>query len=501
MHIIVVCIIVGVAIGEAKGKIPEEDGILILTSDNFDQAIEENKFLMVEFYAPWCGHCKALYPEYVQAADTLAEENSEIKLAKIDATVHGDVQSKYEVGGYPTLKYFRSGKPLNFNGQRTAEHIVEWMKKKANPPAKELKSLEDARKFVDESDISIIGYFRNPTSFKAKNFIEVAESLDEHGFSYGITDDPSVLEDLRQDHIEVVSDQISLFKPFDEKRNDFKGKAYSTENIKGFIMSKYLPNLIEYEPKYNRRIFDQSRRIGALWLILSANSDQYSAQKGVAKKIANENVGKFLTIIMDIDSETGSNERFLELLGVNAKEAPAMRFALGWSTKYMPASATEMTEEGIKQFLKDQKSGRATEITWTKSEEISNDWDKDPVKVLVGKNFNEVIKRNKKVFVEFYAPWCGHCKALAPTWDELGEKLEGRDDIMIAKMEATSNDVDNVSVRSYPTLILFKGSISNQVKYEEGDRSLGGLLKFLRKHGIKETEKVEKTKSIKKEEL
>ena len=103
--------------------------------------------------------------------------------------------------------------------------------------------------------------------------------------------------------------------------------------------------------------------------------------------------------------------------------------------------------------------------------------------------------------VEFYAPWCGHCKALSPTWDELGEKLEGRDDIMIAKMEATANDVDNVSVRSYPTLILFKGSISNQVKYEEGDRSLDGLLKFLRKHGIKETEKVEKKKSKKKEEL
>ena len=501
MDIMVFLAIIGIVLGEADNQISEEDGILVLTSDNFDQAIEENKFLMVEFYAPWCGHCKALYPEYVQAADILKEENSEIKLAKIDATVHGDVQSKYEVGGYPTLKYFRSGKPLKFNGQRTADNIVEWLKKKANPPAKELKSLEDARKFVGESEISIIGYFKNPTSFKVKNFVEVAESLDEHGFSYGMTNDPSVLEDLRDDKIEVVSDQISLFKPFDEKRNDFKGKAYSTENIKEFIMANYLPNLIEYEPKYNRRIFDQSRKIGALWLILSSDSDQYSAQKAVAKKIANENVGKFLTITMNIDSENGKNERFLELLGANAKEAPTMRFALGWSTKYMPASATEMTETGIKQFLEDQKIGRAVEITWTKSEEISDDWDKDPVKVLVGKNFNEVIKKNKKVFVEFYAPWCGHCKALAPTWDELGEKLEDREDIMIAKMEATSNDVDNVSVRSYPTLILFKGSISNQIKYEEGDRSIDGLLKFLRKHGIKETEKAEKKKSEKKEEL
>ena len=169
-----------------------------------------------------------------------------------------------------------------------------------------------------------------------------------------------------------------------------------------------------------------------------------------------------------------------------------MRFAYGWGTKYMPVSDVEMTEEGMEQALQDQFAGRNTQITWSKTEEIPDDWDKAPVKVLVGKSLANVVKSNKNVFVEFYAPWCGHCKALAPTWDELGKKVEGRDDIMIAKMEATSNSVDRVQVRSYPTLILFKGTVSNQIKYDKGDRSLDGLTAFLEEKGIKITEQKEK---------
>lgn len=72
-------------------------------------------FLILD--APWCGHCKALAPEYEKAAKTLSEDGSDIKLGKVDATVESSLGEKYQVRGYPTIKFFREGAPVDYSGK------------------------------------------------------------------------------------------------------------------------------------------------------------------------------------------------------------------------------------------------------------------------------------------------------------------------------------------------------------------------------------------------
>lgn len=77
--------------------------------------------MLLEFYAPWCGHCQKLEPEYSKAAKALKDEG--IVLAKVDASVHRKLSDKEGCKGYPTLKFLTEGHEVPFTGGRTADGI------------------------------------------------------------------------------------------------------------------------------------------------------------------------------------------------------------------------------------------------------------------------------------------------------------------------------------------------------------------------------------------
>jgi len=452
----------------------KEDGVWVLNKDNFEQTIASNDYVLVEFYAPWCGHCKKLAPEYAKAAQQLAEKKSPILLANVDATKENELASKYGVKGYPTLKFFKNGNPVDYTGGRTTDTIIAWVEKKSGPPAVSLANPEASKKFIEDNKVAVIGFFKNKESDEAKAFLSAADTMEDAKF--GITSE----DDVFKAH-EVEGDKIVLFKQFDEGREDFDGK-YDVAEISTFVTTNSLPILVEFNGETANKIFggDIKRH---MVLFLSSKSEDFKTQSELATKIAKDHKGKILFVYIDVSK--ADSKRVLDFFAIKEGEAPAMRMTqLGENMlKYKPEVSNlddnDEFEANVRAFVAGVNDGSIK--PHLKSEDIPEDWDKEGVKVLVGKNFADVaLNKDKHVLVEFYAPWCGHCKKLIPVYDELGEKYKDSEDIVIAKMDSTANEVEGVSIRGFPTIKLFKKGDNEEVDYD-GARDLDGFVKFLDK--------------------
>jgi len=122
------------------------------------------------------------------------------------------------------------------------------------------------------------------------------------------------------------------------------------------------------------------------------------------------------------------------------------------------------------------------------SEEIPEKND-EPVTIIVGKNFKDIaFNDDKHVFIEFYAPWCGHCKQLTPVWDKLGEHFKDRDDVVIAKSDATANEFSEVAVQGFPTLKFFAKGAGTTITDYNGGRDIDSLIKFVENGGVEAKE-------------
>jgi len=459
----------------------DESDVLVLTKDNFDRIVDAADLILVEFYAPWCGHCKHLAPEYAKAATQLKSEDPPIQLAKVDATIETELGSRFGVSGYPTLKIFRKGKPTDFDGPREANGIVKKLRSLSGPSAAVLETTAAFDKFIsNENEIGVVAFVKAGSN-EASTFTSLADQHRED-FRFAVVNDEKLAK-----HAGVKLGHYVVYRPssFETRKEETAAKG-SLADLKNFVLKNAVPLAGVYDAS-NTKTYSL---LGLPRVVVWSTIDRVKAPKQIdyyvnrLRKVAKDYVGKLSFVVAD-----KSSSEFTEL---NFDKAAS--FGLGAigadGSKYKAPTEEKFTVEGVAAFAKDVLAGKVAKYVKSEPEPEANG---DAVVTVVGTSFDRIVNdKSKDVFIEFYAPWCGHCKQLAPKWEELAKDMSKHSSLVIAKIDATANDVPAMyGVRGYPTIFLQKNDGSEPVKYE-GAREAKDMAAWLKKNVSRKFKKAAK---------
>lgn len=141
-----------------------KSAVLDLIPDNFDQVVfESGKPTLVEFFAPWCGHCKNLAPVYEELAQAFAS-NPNVQIAKVDADAEKALGRKFGVQGFPTLKWFdgKSKEPTDYRGGRDIDSLTKFVTEKSGAKVKrKIEMPSSVEMLTDDTFSKTIGGDKN----------------------------------------------------------------------------------------------------------------------------------------------------------------------------------------------------------------------------------------------------------------------------------------------------------------------------------------------------
>ncbi|RDL34741.1 Protein disulfide-isomerase [Venustampulla echinocandica] len=461
------------AIGAALAAVASASDVESLTKDTFPDFVKENDLVLAEFFAPWCGHCKALAPEYEEAATTLKEKN--IRLAKVDCTEEADLCQSFGVEGYPTLKVFRGADNITpYSGARKAPGIISYMTKQSLP-AVSILTVDTVEDFKTQDKVVLVAYFAADDKSSNATYTEVAEKLRD-SYLFGASNDADL---AKAEGVEFPS--LVLYKTFDEPTTIFK-EAFGAEAIEKFAKTASIPLIGEVGPETYAGYMATGLPLAYIFAETPEDRASFSEKlKSVAEK--HRGVVSFATIDAKAFGAHASN------LNLKADKFPAFAIQDTVNNKKFPFDQeTEITTESIGKFLDEFVAGKVEPSI--KSEPIPEKQE-GPVQIVVAKNYDDIVLDDAKdVLIEFYAPWCGHCKSLAPKYDILaGLYVDAglTDKVTIAKVDATLNDVPD-EISGFPTIKLYKaGDKKNPVLYS-GNRGIEDLIKFVQENGKHQAE-------------
>jgi protein disulfide-isomerase A1 len=341
---------------------------------------------------------------------------------------------------------------------------------KQSLPAVSTLTKDTLEEFKKADKVVLVAYFDAADKASNETFTKVAEKLRDN-YPFGASSDAALAEAEG-----ITPPAVVLYKDFDEGKSVFT-KKFEEDAIEKFAKTAATPLIGEVGPETYSDYMSAGIPLAYIFAETPEERKELSDEiKAIAEK--HRGVINFATIDAKAFGAHAGN------LNLKVDKFPAFAIQETAKNQKFPFDQdTKITKDAIEKFVDDFVAGKVEPSI--KSEPIpeSND---GPVKVVVAKNYNDIVLDDAKdVLIEFYAPWCGHCKALAPKYEELGAlyaKSEFKDKIVIAKVDATANDVPD-EIQGFPTIKLYPAGGKTEPVTYSGSRTVEDLIKFIAENG------------------
>lgn len=350
--------------------------------------------------------------------------------------------------------------------------------------ARLLESIESIEVFLIEDEFvpAVIGYFDEVTNTLDKEHFETTANSLGNLFRFGMITSKEVLDDKKYKGSVVYVHLGSKFynEKYDKPKARYPGKSItSAEALETFIYSKALPLVGEINAQLAPAYLKRQLPIFTLFTKIDydRNPKGFTYVINRARKVATEHKGKFLFAIGDssngMDKTYGyTEEEKARSVNVGILDGDMFyKMDTDFSLDTLKAFVAAFEAEALTGTVKKISSGG----------EDGDDDSEDFVVHLNAGNFQqEVVDSTADVLLEFYAPWCGHCKHLKPEFKVVAETFKDDAGITVAAFDATASDVPpGYDVQGYPTLFFLPADTKTPVSYE-GGREAPDMIDFLK---------------------
>ena len=339
------------------------------------------------------------------------------------------------------------------------------MRKKSGPAFQEIKTVEELEKLKTDNSVCVV-YFGTSEDEK-KIFAEVAMKNDDYPFA--VVESKEIADKANEKMGFVV-----LYKKFDEKRNEISG--FKEKDLSDFVMIKSQKRVSTFDDKTTQIVFGDNHPTICYF---GEKGEKWDEAEKLLEKIADKAIEKKLKVTMT-EIKEGMGKRIAEYIGVKKADLPSIRIIDTRKEMKKYIMEKEINEENIMEFIAGWEKGTLKRHLKTQEEPAEQ---KGPILEVVGKSFKkEVLDNDNDVMLVFYAPWCGHCKKLLPEYEKAANKLKEKNPkLILAKMDATENEVESVEVTGFPTIKFYPGNKKDKRPMDySGDRTLEGILKYLK---------------------